>query len=101
MDDRRRELEQLIERRLAILRVTDAIALAVLVGSSDDIEIVGLPGKLNVYRESSGDAQTRIIVQGVRPSPSGISALVIARGFLANQAGYVRDLREDELYEYS
>ena len=99
-DDRRREMEHLIERRLSILRTMDWQSLVSLANSADDIEIGGLPAKLHVYGERDDKNQMRIIVQAVRPSATGISALVIARGFLANSDGYIRDLREDEMYEY-
>jgi hypothetical protein len=101
-DQRRHvEMKNLIDQRITILRMMDRDALLSLSDSSDDIEIDGLPGKLNVFRESDEQSQTRIIVQGIRPSATGISALVIARGFLANSGGYARELRDDELYEYT
>ena len=100
-DTKSQEMMQLIDRRIAVLRVMDRAALLLLTDSSDDIEIDGLPAKLNVFRDTSEDGQSRIVVQGYRPSATGISALVIARGFLANSGGYVRELRDDELYEYT
>jgi len=100
-DPKRVEMNQFIDRRIEVLRVMDRPALSSLVNSSDDVEINGLPAKLNVFREPADEDQMRIIVQGYRPSATGISALVIARGFLADSGGYVRELRDDELYEYT
>ena len=99
-------MQQLIDRRLASVRAIVESSLQSLPlapefpVSTEDVEVDGLPAKLHVYHSDDGGVH-KIIVQGYRPSASGISALVMAEGFLLTGAGIIRELRPDELYDYT
>ena len=102
---RREEMNGLIEQRLDALRSMSPQELQALrvhpefPASTEDVMIDGRLAKLLIYHQRSGN-QHRVIVQGVRLGTTGMSALVVAKGFLFGEPGFVRDLRDDELYAY-
>jgi hypothetical protein len=103
---RRQEMQLVVEQRLTTLRSMSLDSIRGLPvdqefpESSRDLEIDGLPAKIHVYHEREGEVH-RIVVQGIRPSATGISALVIAKGFVFDNSESIRDLRDDELYDYT
>ena len=98
---RREEMVSLIEQRLALLISLDPAAIRSISDSSDDVVFDGLPAKLHVYHERIEGNHHRVIVQAFRPSASGISALVIPHGFLLGGGDHIRDLRDNETYDYT
>ena len=103
---RRQQMQEMIEQRLAAVRAMVERSLQLLPVapefpvSTEDVEVDGLPAKIHVYHSSDGGFH-QIVVQGYRPSATGITALVMAEGFQWDSAGVIREMRPDELYDYT
>lgn len=90
----------IVESKLDTLRALSNAELSDLPGTSDDMFLDGRAGKLHVYRDYLAGSH-RIIVQAYLKSLSGFGAIVIPSGFLIDGNGARRDLREDEMYDFT
>lgn len=56
--------------------------------------------KLAIWREEAASGETKVIVQCYRPYLLGIGRMMV-RGFVIDGSGAVRDLQQDQLYEFT
>lgn len=56
--------------------------------------------KLAVWKDEISPGTTRVVVQGYRPYFLGVGKMM-AKGFAVDSSGTVRDLAQDELYEFT
>ena len=99
--ERWRLMEQLVERKIDKLAAMQLSAIRSLKNASEDVQFETWSATLNVSHEFEFDKEHRVIVQGVRQGMTRLTALVIQRGFLLDQAGKIRRLRDHELFGYT
>ena len=56
--------------------------------------------KMTIYCEKVESLKIKIIVQIIRPSPTGMTAKVIADGFYIKKDNFIFPLKEDDLYDF-
>ena len=65
-------------------------------------ERVRMGGKsftLSVWKDSISDHEVRVVVQAYRPWVLGIGRMA-AQGFVIDRSGAIRDLKNEELYDF-
>ncbi len=95
-------IEILVDDRLGELRDRSAAELRLLPPSSTDVvHLDGKDIKLTVYHDNLENDFHRIVVQGVRERWGGITAKVVAQGFVITTDGVKRTLEAAELYDFT
>jgi len=56
--------------------------------------------KLAVWKDEISPGTTRVVVQGYRPYLLGVGRMTV-KGFTVDFSGAVRDLAQDQLYEFT
>jgi hypothetical protein len=94
-------VEALVAERLNGLRAKSVADLVRLADCSE--EAIGIDAseiKLSTFHQIV-DGKHRVVVQGAAERWGGITAKVVAKGFEITTAQSSRDLRPDELYDFS
>lgn len=94
-------MKALLDSRLDELRKKSFAELADLPASQSEPAMLGTKRvTVTVWTDRTGSHELRVVVQAYRHWALGLGRMA-AQGFSIDSAGAIRDLRPDELYEFT